>query len=262
MMQSMLDAMMTRYPMFIAMGFMIVIAALIIGANNAGNASEYYAFDKAVRDAAGRDSELALLKVGVERIGVWLPPFKFLGLGMILGGITMALGVIIKNLVGAGEKVMAEFPEDLRLPPQPKPLTARMFPMIMMMGMVILFVALFVSLWLQGVAADYWNHAIATELNPAASRSDLAEKLATIQGNEAWLTPFKFLGLAFLFTGITLALVTIIRALTLQGETLGRVLPEMQQRATVTKTQKTKASKKPEAKTEVETKAENRKGGE
>ena len=69
-MEKMIQSMMKRYPLFIAMGFMIVIAALIIGAVNAGNAGSYYAVDKATRDAS---PDLAQIRAGIESITVWLP---------------------------------------------------------------------------------------------------------------------------------------------------------------------------------------------
>ena len=50
-MEKMLQAMMKRYPLFIGMGMMIVMIALIIGAVNAVSAANYYAVDKATRDA-------------------------------------------------------------------------------------------------------------------------------------------------------------------------------------------------------------------
>ncbi|MFQ5795633.1 MAG: hypothetical protein ACE5JP_11360 [Candidatus Bipolaricaulia bacterium] len=225
-MERMMQPVMRRYSMVMMMGFLIVLASFIIGTINSSTAAEYFAFSKQERETATAGSDLVNQKVFVERTKVWLPPFKFVGLGMMLGAITMALGTIAQRLRTMGETVMGTWPDRLRPEMPPKPMAAKMFPMMMMMGIVILFVALFVSLWLQGVAADYWNHAIATQLNPAQPGSELLNQLGTIQSVKAWLTPFKFVGMGFLFTGITLALVTIIGALRKQEETVGTFISQ------------------------------------
>ena len=51
-MEKMLQSMMKRFPLFIAMGFMMVMIAVIIAAVNSANAASYYAVDKAARDAS------------------------------------------------------------------------------------------------------------------------------------------------------------------------------------------------------------------
>ena len=61
------------------------------------------------------------------------------------------------------------------------------------------------------VAADYWNHSIATELNPAPAGSDILRDLGLMNALKAWLKPFKFVGMAILFSGIALALVAIVK---------------------------------------------------
>ena len=48
----------------------------------------------------------------------------------------------------------------------------------------------------------YWNHSIATQLNPAAEGSPLLGDLQTISAIGAWLAPFKFVGIALVLTGI------------------------------------------------------------
>ena len=47
------------------------------------------------------------------------------------------------------------------------PITAQMFPMLMMMGMMVLIAALVIGIILAVISFGYWNHSIATELNPA-----------------------------------------------------------------------------------------------
>jgi len=103
-MENMLDKMMKRFPLFIAMGFMIVIISLIIGIVNTTNAVDYYSIEKVTRETL---QQWADVRAGVESTSIWLPYFKFLGLAMILAGITMALGVIATNLLKMGKELMA-----------------------------------------------------------------------------------------------------------------------------------------------------------
>lgn len=51
-MEKMIQGMMKRYALFIAMGFMMVMLAVVIGAVNAANAANYYAVDKLAREAS------------------------------------------------------------------------------------------------------------------------------------------------------------------------------------------------------------------
>ena len=57
-------------------------------------------------------------------------------------------------------------------------------------------------------------------LNPAAPGSDTLRDLGVIEATAAWLTPLRFVGMAFLFSGITLVLVTIVSVLRFQAARL------------------------------------------
>jgi len=109
-----------------------------------------------------------------------VPSFKFVGLGIMLGAITMALGMIIQNLRELGKNVRANWPAQLNPGLPEKPLAAKMFPMIMMMGWMILIVGLIWALGLNGTVTSYWNHSIANELNLAEPGSTLLNQLGTI----------------------------------------------------------------------------------
>ena len=88
---------------FLAMGFMIVVAAFVVGLANSGIAADYFTASKAAREAAVRGSDLATDRAFIKSTKVWLPAFKFLGLGMILGGVTFLLATILVALrVGGG----------------------------------------------------------------------------------------------------------------------------------------------------------------
>ncbi|PKB80130.1 MAG: hypothetical protein BZY88_09730 [SAR202 cluster bacterium Io17-Chloro-G9] len=207
---------------FIAMGFMIVMAAFIYGLVNSSVTSDYFQFSKEAREAAGTGTALATQKAFIASTAVWLPSFKFLGMGMILGGVTFLLATILGSLRTGGGRVQQALgvPVTLINPP----MTATLFPMIMMMGTMVLIVSLIVAIALATTTYGYWNHSIATQLNPAVEGSALLQSLATINSVSAWLAPFKFVGIALLLTGIGLALTTIIRVLRWQSERLWDIL--------------------------------------
>ena len=209
---------------WLVMGFMIVVISLIVGAVNSNVAADYFSFDKATRDAAVMDSSIADDKAFIEVTKAWLPGFKFLGMGMILGGITFALATILGNLrVGGGKVQDAIGKGTMVIKP---PMTARMFPMLMMMGMIVLMATFAIGIWLGTLNADYWNHSIANELNTAQPGSELLSDLGTINAVSAWLAPLKFVGISLLLTGITLALITIGKVLSFQTTRVVDLLEE------------------------------------
>ncbi len=207
---------------FIGMGFMIVVAALVIGVIVSVTAADYFSFSKLTREAAATGSDLAKEKAFIESTKAWLPAFKFLGVGMILGGVTFLLATILGALRVGGAGVQQALGESVRMPKPP--ITAQMFPMLMMLGMMVLIAALVVGIILAVISFGYWNHSIATELNPAVEGSQLLSTLSTITSIQMWLAPLKFVGMAFLLTGIGLALATIVGALRWQSNRLWTML--------------------------------------
>ena len=207
-METIMQRMMARFPLFIMMGLVIVLLSVVIGAINATDSATYYAVDKATRDAS---TSLATLRAGIERTLIWLPYFKFLGVAMILGGITMALGIIATKLQKMGEKVLGAAP--------PRPRTVMWMRMFMMVGMLIIIAGFIVSLNAAAVAAAVYSQPV-TAIDAAASGSTLLGNLAAVHATEAWLEAFKFVGNAFLFLGIVNGLSTIIFALRYQQQAL------------------------------------------
>ncbi len=203
---------------FVAMGVMAVMVSLALGAVAAGFASDYFAFSKEAREAAVAGSNIVDKKVFIETTNTWLPSFFFLGMGLLLGGITFLLATILGTLRVSGAKVQKALgAEVVGLKP---PMTAQMFPMFMMLGMMILVANFAIHIALAFIAHGYWNHSIATELSTAAAGSGLVADLQTLKTYGAWLEPFKFVGVAFLLAGIALALYTIVRVLRFQAERL------------------------------------------
>ena len=205
---------------FIAMGFMIVVVAFIIGLVNSAIAADYFSASKAVREAAERGSDLATQKAFIEATKAWLPTFKFLGMGMLLGGVTFLLATILGALRVGGGRVQEALGVDVKV--IKPPVTARLFPMVMMMGTMTLVAALVIGIVLATATYDYWNHSIAAQLDP--STGALLADLGTISAIKLWLEPFKFVGVALLLTGIGLALATIVRALRWQANRLWEIL--------------------------------------
>ena len=81
-----------------------------------------------------------------------------------------------------------------------------------------------IAIFVATISYGYWNHSIATMLNPEIEGSKLLGSLSTINTVNAWLATFKFVGIAFLLTGIGLALATIIRVLRWQSQQLWDIL--------------------------------------
>ncbi|MFQ5930997.1 MAG: hypothetical protein ACE5MM_01175, partial [Nitrospiraceae bacterium] len=80
-MQAMIGRMARMYPLLLVMGFMIVAIAFIVGYFNSQTAAAYFAQAKGLRETT-----LMAQRASIESTGLWLPYFKFLGIGLILGG--------------------------------------------------------------------------------------------------------------------------------------------------------------------------------
>ena len=221
MMEKMQNTMMKRYQMFAWLGFIIVLIAFVLALVASNANALFFSVDKVTREAAEAGSALVAANITRHSISVWVPAFKFLGLGIMLGAITMALGLIATTLRNLGKDVMSTWPKELNPGVPPKPFAAKMFPMAMMMGWILLLVGLIWALALNsGTVIPYWNHSIATELNPAEAGSFLLSQLGLITGTLPWLAFLRFTGMAFLFTAITVALAVVIRTLQHQEKSL------------------------------------------
>ncbi len=222
-MEKMVQSMMKRFPMIIGIGFMLVVLSVIIGAVNASNAAEYYAFEKASRET---NLELAETLAGIESTGIWLPYFKFLGLSMILAGITMALGVIATRLQKLGMEVMSIVPPGARMNIPPRPRSAMWMRIWMILGMMVILIGFVVSLSIAGTAFTVYSNPVVA-IDSASSGSALLNGLSAVHSAEGWLEGFKFVGVAFLFMGIVNGLATILVALKFQKQALPQVVDKL-----------------------------------
>lgn len=223
-MEKMINTMMKRYQMFAWMGLIIVLIAFYVALSSGAGANiTFFSVDKAARETAAAGSPLVLANVTRHLVPTWVPAFKFLGLGIMLGAITMALGMITTTLRNLGKDVMSHWPAALNPGVPEKPVAAKMFPMIMMMGWMVFLIGLIWALVLNGTVAAYWNHSIATELNPATGGPLLAQ-LGVITATLPWLGVLRFLGMALVLTAITVALSVVIRSLQVQEQSIKRFL--------------------------------------
>lgn len=215
-MQQMIGRMARMYPVVILMGFMIVIAAFVIGYLNSQTAAAYFAETKVIRE-----STLIAERASIESVGLWLPFFKFLGLGLILGGIVMALRVIIDKLRAAGAEVLSNLPAEKRPALQAPPWFGPLMPLVMMLGWLIFIFALVVGVQNSAIANEVFSNPISI-IDSAEAGSTLLAQVQRIHATSAWLVPFKFFGVATEFLAITMGLATIITILGRQTETIKR----------------------------------------
>ena len=206
---------------WIAMGLMIVAASFVIGLFVQSDQAFWWSFSKIDRDTTVAGSDIVNAKAFVESSKACVPGFKFLGLGMMLGGITFLLATILGNLRAGAAAVQRSAGMEPTFPNPP--MVARLFPMLTMMGMMILVASFIISIYLGVQANDLWSNSIAT-IDSAPAGSDILAQLGRISAVTAWLTPFKFVGMAVLFSGIALALLTIVQILRTQGAMVAQMV--------------------------------------
>ena len=198
-------------PMF-AMGAMVLLAALVIGAVQSSLATDLFEVDKAARQVDPSGSLLDKQQF-IETTNIWLPRFQLLGMGLMFGGITFLLATSLGNLrlygglvqEKSGRKVLALKP----------PWSAQLFPMLMMLGLMILIGALVVSIVIATIASDVFGNPIAA-IDGAEPGSGLLGDFQTVKTYGAWLQAFAMTGLAVVLSGIVLALYTIAQVLRFQ----------------------------------------------
>ena len=215
-MEKMQNTMIKQYKMFAGLGLVIVLIAFILSLVAADATTTFFSVDKAAREAAVAGTEIVAANVTRQVLPHWIPAFKFVGLGLMLGAITMALGIITQTLRGLGINVMSLWPEGLSPGAPEKPRSAKLFPMLMLMGWMLLIIGLIAAIATNGTVSAYWSNSVAVVLNPAGVGSIHLDRLAIITGVKPWLGALRLTGMTLLFTAITVALTVIIR--TLQGQ--------------------------------------------
>ncbi len=197
------------------MGLMILFAGLGLNIVKASFASDYFGVTKGIREAADAPAFLIDKRQFIEFVNVWLPGFQLLGIGLILSAITFSLANILGVFRAGGVQVQQAFgkqPQTLT-----PPITAQLFPMFMMLGLMILIVNLIIAVVIGAIAWDVYGNPVA-EINAAQSGDTLLRDLGTVHTYKAWLEPFKFVGLATILVGISMAVHTILQVIRFQGQ--------------------------------------------
>ncbi len=195
------------------MGLMIVFASLGLSVVKASFASDYFGVEKVIRD--GADASLIDKRQFIESLNVWLPGFQLLGIGFILSAITFSLANILGVFRVGGVQIQQAFGKE----PQTltRPITGMLFPMMMMIGLMILIVNLIIAVVIGAIAWDVYGNSVA-EINAAEPGSSLLGDLGTVNSYKAWLEPFKFVGLATILVGISMAVHTLLQVIRFQGQ--------------------------------------------
>ena len=79
---------------------------------------------------------------------------------------------------------------------------------------------------------DYYTNtkAVRDAALPGGAGSGILSQIGTISAVQAWLQPLKFVGVALFFTGIGIALWTIVGSIQLRGEAMRVALPAVMAR--------------------------------
>jgi len=186
----------------LAMGSMAVLTGL--GTGIAGGVS--------FGDAFSPTAELADLGRAEALVQV-TGAFLFLGMGLILGGITMTLVNVVRSLRDAGRDVQQS------LGAQPvqldKPLSGKLTPHVMLMGVMVEVAAFVIGIIAATTIGDVSLTALADP--STAGPGDLAD-IGFVRAASAWLPGLRLVGLALILTSVVLTLTTIQKAIRFQGQ--------------------------------------------
>lgn len=191
----------------LAMGLMAVAGGLVAGIVGGVSFGDFFS-------PAGEVADLGRAEAAVQVAGATV----FLGMGLILGGITMTLVNVVRSLRDAGRDVQRALgapPLQLR-----KPLTGRLTPHVMMMG-VMIEVAAFV-LGLVAAVTIGGVDAAAVADPAAAGAADLAD-VGFVRAVSAWLPGLRMVGIATILVSIVLTLTTIRSAIRFQGDRVSQL---------------------------------------
>jgi Ca2+/Na+ antiporter len=117
-----------------------------------------------------------------------------------------------------GMVITSHIRPDLRPPMPPVPSRVRIFQLSTLMDVMLILAALIIGIVHSArIVPAYWTNSIANTLNPAQVGSTLLSQFGFISSFTNWLNPLRMIGMAFVFTGITIALTVIIGTLRQQA---------------------------------------------
>ena len=143
------------------------------------------------------------LPLHVSQVAAWNPGVLFLGIGFLLAAVTFLLATILGELRDGGTSVQQALGVKRLI--LKRPLTGMLFPPAMMMGLMTLIATLVIG-FVQAAQLD----------NDPSGAADIG----------AWIGPLRFAGVALLFTGVALALATIVRSLRFQAARIEQLAHE------------------------------------
>ena len=143
------------------------------------------------------------LPLHVSQVAAWNPGVLFLGIGLLLSAVTFLLATILGELRDGGTSVQQALGEKALI--LKRPLAGKLFPPAMMMGLMTLIATLVIG-FIQAAKLD----------NDPSGAADIG----------AWVGPLRFAGVALLFTGVALALATIVRSLRFQATRIDQLAHE------------------------------------
>ena len=98
----------TIYPLLIAAGFAIVLSALGIAVVLATVANDVFNNAKEARDMAAVGSSLLARQGDLATFPLWVQPFKFVGIALLVGGIFTVFWGLLRSLREARGAAMVE----------------------------------------------------------------------------------------------------------------------------------------------------------
>ena len=176
------------------MGMAMLISGAIIAGVNSFRVDEFFGL---AQPDVGAQTTFASIQA-------WLPGYQFMGMGLMFAAITMVVASILGRLRILGGTVQASL--DARIVYPSFPPSARIFPLLMLFGLMIFLAQLGVSAWL------------ATE----ASAGDTL----TVTTHADWLQGMRFVGVGVMLTGIALALFTITTLMGFMARRLSEIAAE------------------------------------
>jgi len=180
------------------MGVMMLISGAIIAGVNSLKVDDFF----------GLASPDLGAQATFQSVQTWLPGYQFMGMGFMFAAITMILAAILGRLRILGGTVQTSLGAKVVWPPFP--MAARVFPMLMLLGMMVMFAQLGLSAWL------------ATE----AKSGDAL----TVMQNADWLQGMRFAGVAIMLMAIAIALYTITIVMRFMAQRVSTVAAEAMER--------------------------------
>lgn len=200
----------TMWLPLLAMGLMAVTVGLIAGIVSGVSVGDFF--------GGGAFSDLGT----GEATKKWALGTSFLGMGFILSSITMVLVNIVRTMRDGGRDVQqavgAKEVTQLR-----KPLTGRLVPPVMMMGLMIVIAGFIISI-VEAVLVGGIDPQGLVDASVLSS-ADVAD-LGAAEAIDKWVPQLKLLGLALIFSSIVLALRTIIKAIRFQSQRVEELAQE------------------------------------